>query len=256
MKSLNDVQFPLRLDRATCEVSGVFEFSKEAELYREQTWTDFVAAHPQAFDGPLTRLRKVTACRDQLVFDCERTSYSAYVASRKPAFLERFPGSGRADPIGMTVITLSYDRYILVSRRSFDADQNPGGLYFVGGYLEPPRGDGQVDLAEEAARELREETGITMVDTADSWLLGVGYDKVFCHPEVTILLKIPLCRDGMLEFVPNAIDAHESSSFQTIHIDALLCNGISESPIATMTTTWGFEHGRSLLHKVADSICG
>jgi 8-oxo-dGTP pyrophosphatase MutT (NUDIX family) len=233
---------PVSVNNVSCMVSGQCVPHSALMRHQRSMWNEFVAAHPGSFDGPLVRLKNALPTLDGIRLECERTSFSAYIATRDPAFDREFPGCKRADPIGLTVILMSADRRILVTQRSCTAEQNPGALYCVGGYAEPPEQDGPLDLVSEAARELREETGIATIDHTQAWLLGLAYDPVHCHPEAFMLIRVAETGDEILHSSATAVDVNETGQFTMVDAADILSD--AEIPVSC---TWSFQRGREFL---------
>ncbi|TPK85488.1 MULTISPECIES: NUDIX domain-containing protein [unclassified Mesorhizobium] len=242
-----------RPDQVSAKIFGDFTFSETAERHRQEVWQKFQKRNPGAFDGSLARLHALDATGERIDLKFQRTTFSSYVSSRDPAFVDRFPDASRSDPIGITAVALGIDGYVLVTRRSLEAEQNPGGLYFVGGYANA-HDDGPVDLFAEAERELREETGFDEVDRLGSRLLGIAYDPVHCHPEITILLRARASAGEMLKHLNKATDAAEAHSHHVLPLTSVL-DGSAASRIGG-PATWSFGIGSELLRKTDLAFAG
>ncbi|MGO7800576.1 NUDIX hydrolase, partial [Rhizobium ruizarguesonis] len=64
-------------------------------------------------------------------------------------------------PLGMTAVVLKAADSVIVKKRSIEADQNPGGLYIIGGYAETGKGFDTVNLFPEIARDIAEEIAVS-----------------------------------------------------------------------------------------------
>lgn len=222
-------------------VMGSQRLSPAALELTTRTWRSAVERRPDLYDGVLCRLvnRRFEATRGLLVL--ERTSYSAYLASRAPDAVEQ-GFDQRADPLGLTVLVQARDGRILASRRSSFAEQNPHGLYFVGGYMEPPERDGEVAFPEEVAREVREEIGLELSPSSIR-MLGLGYDPSFCYPEAFFLAKTDLEPDQVVEAASNARDAFEVGKLFWLDPREMFA-AIRGTPGGD---TWSFRAGTTLL---------
>lgn len=234
---------PFRPEMVTAEIAGDFAFPPEVENHRLNTWKEFRAKNPAAFDGSLARLQSFDLHDGQISLRLQRTTFSSYIASRMPDFADRFSSSGRSDPIGITVVTLGTDGNVLVTRRSLLAEQNPGGIYFVGGYADG-HDDGPMDMFEEARRELREEIGFDEADKSGSRLLGIAYDPVHCHPEATILLRPRASIAEMLAHLSKAADAAEAHAHHAVSLASILDGSAIIGP-----KTWSFSISSELLRR-------
>ena len=114
----------------------------------KRLFADFQHKRPGAYDGTLAGLRKISG-RHTLHLEIAPVSFSWYLATREPSIT---PGWSRADPLGTTSLITTPDRHVLVSVRSLMADQNPGGLYFIGGFAEFDAGQAVADGGKRTRR--------------------------------------------------------------------------------------------------------
>ena len=135
-----------------------------------------------AFDGALLRMADYRIEDGRLFVAANSTSFSAYVATRHPGFGDKYPHEARADPLGMTAIVLTADDGVIVTKRSLAADQNPGGLYLIGGYAEPAKDSDTVDLFQEVARDIAEEIAVSDLIRSASLLIGLD---LMIYAEIT-----------------------------------------------------------------------
>jgi 8-oxo-dGTP pyrophosphatase MutT (NUDIX family) len=242
-KSFANAPLKLGLPVAAISARVAGEYSPSAELRRRiaSNWSETLARRPDQFDGSMCRLRNVEVRDGGADLNFERTSYAAYLGTRLPAALEGL-AEERADPLGLTTLILTVDDQVLITRRSPNAEQNPNGLYFVGGYMEPPAEDGSIPFAAEVAREVKEEVGISL--TADQiWLLGIGYDGDHCHPEAFFLAQTILTSVEVLAATQSAPDAAEAGRYLFIDRNELL--RLNEDCVDS--STWSFRIGVGLL---------
>ncbi|SOC38787.1 hypothetical protein SAMN05892877_105263 [Rhizobium subbaraonis] len=231
------------VDRIECRLVGDFELAKAVETNRKSIWASTSSRHPEAFDGTLLRMADHRIECGQLTISAQKTCYSAYLATRHPEFDDEYPDAARADPLGMTVVVLTADDCAIVTRRSLTAEQNPGGLYFVGGYAEP-NGSKTVDLFQEAAREIAEEIAVSDLIRSASYAIGLSYDPVFCHPEMFLLTVSRSTATQVLDGAGNAPDRNEAAHLYAYPLDDIL-NG--DSALADAPKTWSFLKARAFL---------
>lgn len=217
-----DQPFSIPVDRIDCRVGGDFHLSAPVEALRQTTWRTTLAKRPTAFDGALLRLDGHQVSEDRLRLTASRTTFSAYVATRDPRFADDHPGEARADPLGMTAIVTTADRQAIVTRRSLSADQNPGALYFVGGYAEPRGAGDTVNLFDDAAREIAEEIAVTDLDRATSYAIGLAYDPLYCHPELIFLTVSASTAAAILVGARDAPDRDEAAELIAVPLSDLL----------------------------------
>jgi 8-oxo-dGTP pyrophosphatase MutT (NUDIX family) len=239
-----DQPFSIPVDHIACRVRDGFQLSGVVEQKRQVTWDAFRTKHPAAFDGTLLRMASHRVQGDRLIVDAGRTSFSAYVATRHPGFADEYPGAERADPLGMTALVLTRDNTVIVTKRSLSADQNPGALYFIGGYAEPAEDGDTVDLFGEAAREAMEEVAVADLKRSASFAIGIAYDPVFCHPELFLLTVSQSTAAEVLERAHDAPDRNEAAELIAMPLVDLLDE---QGPFAAAPKTWSFTKGRAFL---------
>ncbi|MGW1528067.1 NUDIX hydrolase [Streptomyces sp. NPDC002159] len=146
--------------------------SCEEQAALDRVWEDAVQANPNLFDGP------VAACagleREDphgLVITWARTTYRHYALRRVNGTARRLPA------LFVSALQPTEDGRLMVGRMS-PATAAPGRWQLPGGSLEPPVGDGPLDLAAlrgHAARELVEETGVdTPAEDLALWRVTLG----------------------------------------------------------------------------------
>ncbi len=181
---------------------------------------------------------------ERLSISASRTCFSAYVATRHPSFASEHPHADRADPLGLTAIVLTADGNVMVTKRSLLADQNPGGLYLIGGYAEPGESDGPVDIFNEIAREVEEEIAVGDVSRSEAVAIGLAYDPVFCHPELFLLMPSKSTAADILSGADAAPDRNEASELLVYSVDDVL-DDIGPHKYAALT--WSFIKARKFL---------
>ncbi|MBL0371002.1 NUDIX hydrolase [Rhizobium sp. KVB221] len=241
-----DQSFSIPVDQIECRLSGDFHLHAAVEEIRKSNWEVLRTNRPSAFDGVLLRMASHQLEGGRLTLSTSRTSFSAYMATRHPEFYVENTKAARADPLGLTAIVLTADDHVIVTKRSLTADQNPGGLYFVGGYAWPGASDGLVDLFNEAAREIEEEIAVVDIARFASFAIGLAYDPVFCHPELFLLMPSKSTAANILTAAEHAPDRNEASQLLAYPItDILDENG----PLVSMPKTWSFIKARHFLHQ-------
>ncbi|WP_246270890.1 hypothetical protein [Rhizobium sophorae] len=106
------------VDQIDCSLVGIFELQERVEEARKSTWAAVCAKCPAAFDGALLRMASFRVEGGGLSIAANRTRFSAYVATRHPAFASEHPHADRADPLGLTAIVLTADGNVIVTKRS------------------------------------------------------------------------------------------------------------------------------------------
>ena len=168
-------------------INEKYKPGKALKKYIKDVWDSFTQKYPKAFSGTMVGLSKWSVTEDKLSLSMRFTDYASYVATRNAGFTRKFPASSRANPLGITIIVFTSDGKIICGRRSIFMDQNPGKLYFIGGYLT----DGI--LEKSVFTELKEELNIGRKDVEKISTNCLAYNTVFYHPEifVKVVLAIP-----------------------------------------------------------------
>jgi 8-oxo-dGTP pyrophosphatase MutT (NUDIX family) len=243
---MNDFrQFPSADSRAQdgliCSVAAAEDMPELLKIESKKKFEQFRLKHADAYDGQLAGLRKVERGAGGLALGFVPVSFSWYLATRD---LQLRPDWPRADPMGTTSIVRSSDGHVLVSVRSLLADQNPGALYFVGGFVEISP-DGQVDVFGNALREVAEETGLDVRGVvAATRLIGIDYDPEFPHPEAFFEIRLTLSAQATLAHL-RSFQHEEVARFSVVSYFEFLSLGAADAPL-----TWSFRTGRQFLTSI------
>lgn len=240
-----DEAFSIPVDQIHCRLAGEFALSEIVEAERKFGWDRFLARHPAAFDGRLLRMAAYGIENGRLTITANSTCFSAYVVTRHAGFAEEHPQAERADPLGLTVVLITADQQVILTKRSLTAEQNPGALYLVGGYAEPAAGE-ETDLFEEAARELAEEIAVTDLDRSESFAIGLAYDPVFCHPELFLLTESRSSAAEILDGAHHAPDRNEAGELFASPLSDILND---DDFLPDAPRTWSFLKAQSFLRK-------
>ncbi|MFB6894344.1 NUDIX hydrolase [Kitasatospora sp. NPDC056327] len=141
----------------------------EERQARDRAWDDMVRDNPAFFDGPVVACAGTSWPRPgELHLSWARVTYRHY-ALRRVSFATAPTAS-----LSAGVLQPTDDGHVLVGRMS-PATASPGRWQFPGGAVEPPPDGERLDVAalrRNAARELAEETGVT-VEPAELTLWAV-----------------------------------------------------------------------------------
>lgn len=229
------------------ECVGSYRPSKGLQKRIDYVWSNTLERRPDQYDGSLCRLAGIEIDGTGVSLKCERTSFAQYIGTRMENSLDGFEDA-RADPLGLTVLVMASDESLLVTRRAATAEQNPSSLYFVGGYLEPPKTGSKVQLSAEAVREVKEEIGITLAES-DLHLLGIGYDNEFFHPEAFFLGFVNLSPEEIMMAARSAQDAHELDKYIFFSRQEFASLGSSK----IVGSSWSFDTALSLFRSASRS---
>ena len=198
----------------------------------------FSAGRKEAYDGRLVGLPRLEISGNQLILTAVAVRFSEYLATRDPAHTASWP---RANPVGTTSILITQDNHIVVSVRSLKAEQNPGGLYFVGGFSEYDAQD-NFDIFVNARREIEEETGLNLNEVlTEITLHAIDYDDIYPHPEAFFIARLNL---SAWELQAHLQYHHheEAEKFELISKETFLSLNESDRLL-----TWSFLTGRKLI---------
>ncbi|MCG5486369.1 MAG: NUDIX hydrolase [Sinorhizobium meliloti] len=126
----------------------------EADRARE-SWQREIAANPHLFDGRMVLQRSVRITDGRISARAHIVPYSTFLWWRKTR------AAGASHIFGMPMLVSSDGALIAIRMGAHTA--NPGRVYSPGGSLEPEDIiDGRCDVARNIAREVMEETGISL----------------------------------------------------------------------------------------------
>ena len=221
-------------------VGTPYQLDLELISRKNELWEKIISRHPDTFDGELLGLGSLNKTNRGVEFECYKTTYSSYISTRDPEFELIYPHLQRANPLGVTVVAISKDEKVLVSKRSNLAEQNPGALYLIGGYASYSEVPEKVSLIEDGIRELNEETGIVSIERAACCLLGIAYDPVYCHPEVTLVVRYGNTYDEICEQLSAAPDSNESECLYGVPVKAIVQDDLP-AELRNINRTWSYE---------------
>lgn len=220
-------------------INGKYKPGKTLKKYIKDVWNSFTQKYPRAFNGTMVGLSEWGVTGDKLSLSIRFTDYASYVATRNAGFTRKFPASSRANPLGITIIVFTSDGKIICGRRSIYMDQNPGKLYFVGGYLT----DGI--LKKSVLAEIKEELNIDRKDVEKISANCLAYNTVFYHPEIFVKVGLAISGNIVKNKYLRAKDTGEIDKlfFYTRNklISQYKSNNLPYEP------TWGFEVGMKYL---------
>ncbi|WP_292120114.1 NUDIX hydrolase [Mesorhizobium sp.] len=228
-----------------CSIGATEDRPTALMIQAQQEFNLFQSKRPNAYDGQLAGLRGAWRGEAGLRLDLVPVSFSWYLATRDQELKIDWP---RADPIGTTTIVRTSDDHVLISKRSLEVDQNPGGLYFVGGFAEFTT-EGQVDLFANACREVAEETGLQIQQiVAATRLLGLEYDPEFPHPEAFFEMRLAIAADALVAAL-QSFKHEEIANFSVVRGPEFLSITTADAPL-----TWSFKTGRRLFAELAATM--
>ena len=160
----------------------------------QQKLTKARAHNIPLFDAPLFRFISATARPDgTLHLVLGNTSYKEYVTTRVPEFFQGRSRQELGNALAVCSVVETSDGHMLLDKRQ-GVDVYVDRYHVIGGFFER-----QLDTAAARpdpfgaiCREIREETGIQLVDIAEQYCLGVVYDVTTPHAEMCFLTRLKL----------------------------------------------------------------
>jgi 8-oxo-dGTP pyrophosphatase MutT (NUDIX family) len=121
-------------------------------------WEKEVAANPALFDGRMLLMRSLEIRDGAISGECHTVPFSAFLLWRKTR-----PAGAAVHLFGLPVIVSSDGAVIAIRMGQHTA--NPGRVYCAAGSLDPDDiRDGYCDIDGNMAREVLEETGLSLLD--------------------------------------------------------------------------------------------
>lgn len=195
------------------------------------------------FDGPMCRLERFETFGSTLRLFVSRTSYRIFTGTNMAH--PELPDESRANPVGVSTVLITADRFLMLGRRSGNVAYYPHRLHPFAGTLEPggvdaldvePLGTGGLqvpDLFENARRELLEELQLPAGNITEIACLGLVEDMRLRHPETILYARTDLDRRRL----ESQLLAHEHDQAwfcpaTPAAIDAALENPAEMTPVA------------------------
>lgn len=218
------------------------ENNEKTEEHIKNIWNKHCQKKRCDYDNKLLRLNSWSNENNNLKLNINTTHYSNYIGTRDPKFKKVYPDGNRADPIGMTIIPITSDGNIIITKRSANMEQNPNKLYFCGGYSEPNFDEeGKINFMNESLREVNEELGIDKVLYFN--FIGLAYDPVYCHPELFSTAILDINKDDIIDYWARAKDRDESEELLFLPVDNIENDGFYSFELEA---TWSYEIGTKL----------
>lgn len=158
----------------------------QVEELIEQAWQKAMARPGvHLFDGPMCRLESMSAKAGRMDLLLSPASYKQFVGTNmgNPALADVYGQQVLANPVGLSTLLLSSDRYLLMGRRNASVAYYPSRVHPFAGCLEPAD---QLDVFADVRRELREELSLNDQDIAEMTCTGIARDISLRQPELIL----------------------------------------------------------------------
>ena len=187
------------------------------------------------FDGPMCRLERWRASRDELHLSLSRTSYKRFLGTNvaHPELAQVHGPQILANPIGLSAaLVTSHDR-LLLGRRGPNVAYYPNRIHPFAGALEPR--DGEIDVFAEMQRELREELSLSPADLRAMRCIGLIEDGALHQPELVFHVEADVSHENLV----SALDSTEHEDVVTLEVsEAALRRAVRDpslTPVAVGT---------------------
>ena len=186
-----------------------FWINKTKEAYKSGT---------KIYNSNIFRLNKTTLESNRLNLETTNVTYKEYLFYRKAH--DKNIGKFKPDPIGTSVLLVSADDCIFFGKRSSKVEVNPGRYFTVGGFfdsdLDWDKSKNEPCIFKCMQRELKEELNIN-IKLSKLKMLGIVYDKITPHPEVSFYAHT----DKTNEEIINFFDKNEMENIEFIDLEDL-----------------------------------
>lgn len=140
---------------------GVFKLPEDLQKKIENFWEKQVEENPHLFNGEVYNVTKFEELQDKIKISIQKTNYAHHL------FDERVGIEGKYACYNLSsgILLETKDGYYIVGEMS-QITSFPKGLQIIGGTLDQNdiKEDGQVDIINNVARELKEEINIDLFD--------------------------------------------------------------------------------------------
>lgn len=162
----------------------------------EAHWAELKARKPAMFNGRVLVQHRGEFAGDVLRAGYFETSYAAFIAWTRMGYPPSPPASLR-NGFAMAALRTRDGAYLMGVMAAHTVQA--GKIYFAAGTPDPGdvTGDGEVDLAGSALRELEEETGLLPGEysAADGWRLVMNRNRIAFMRDVVIDLPAEQARE-------------------------------------------------------------
>jgi len=188
------------------------------------------------WNGPLCRLIEYQTVGDRLGLTLGPTDYRSFVGTNLyNKRLRYFHGPHLlANPVGMSAVVISSDRYILLGRRSQKVAFHADRIHPVAGRLEPAS-DGAPDPFTGLQEEILEELALGAERIAKVVCLGLVRDKSIFQPELIFDVSIDTAVEEIRRTHKSAAGRFENSELVVVRDQPASVVAFIETNIRSLT---------------------
>lgn len=146
------------------------------------------------FDGLMCRLERLDRKDQRLQLSLSRTNYKTFFGTNMahPELAQQFGDTVLGNALGVSCVVQTADDWLLLGMRSAAVAYYPNRIHTFAGALEPRE---NLDVFDEARRELREETGLTADQITSIVCTGLAEDVRLRQPELIFTVQTSRSRD-------------------------------------------------------------
>ena len=233
---------------ATCRLtttSQQWNFSQLHSASIDHLWEAKTKANPKYFNGRIHLLGEFSIRDDALTGRLIETDFRSYLYWRE----QGYPETGVRDGFGSALI-VSMDGHVILGRQG-EGGMNAGLAYLPGGFIDPRdiASDGAIDIEASIAREIVEETGLT-IGGDDADLQGRSGFYVTTHGPFVSMAREYRTRLTATEF-RDKLRARFSADPESELADAVIIRNATDiadkgvSPYARVLLEWLFAAPRT-----------
>jgi 8-oxo-dGTP pyrophosphatase MutT (NUDIX family) len=216
----------------------------EVEAVIETAWQQILGRPGVTlFDGPVCRLESITVQNTIATITISQTSYKVIVGTHfaNPGLADIYGPDVLANPLGVSTALLTGDGFIMLGVRNHTVAYYPGRVHPFAGSVEVCA---EVDLHQNARRELFEELALSANDLIEVICLGFAEDTTLRHPEALFLARTPLSRAQ----IESQTDKAEHTHAWHIRCDAPgIARALSDTQLTPIAKAALFLSGRMLI---------
>jgi predicted NUDIX family phosphoesterase len=212
------------------------------------------------YNGDLYRLRSWRCSNKKLHIELSDTNYKEYVGTRSRRYLKTHSIKDVANPLAVCACVITSDDKIIIGRRK-KVDVYENRLHVIGGFVDAKKDSVEriPKIFHAIKREIVEEIGIDAKELNVIRCLGLVYDKIVPHPEMTFLVTLNLPSSevqskhptdiemGQVEFVKNTLKSLQN--FVLYNHESLTPNG-EANLLLYIATKYGEKHFLDLVRKL------
>lgn len=182
----------------------------------EKAWLSYTRTSSVAgitiYNGALFRLDRFRDTGGRLMLGLSDTDFRECIGTASAEFASSFPGIPRANPVAASVALVTNDGKIIVEKRSrVDPRRRP--YHVIAGYMERERDGTRPHPFDTLVREVREELGIDLDETA---LRATGLVRALYGSEICFRCPLPFSFEDVVKMQGRGITDSEIETLEPL----------------------------------------